>query len=67
VTTDHAHENDHGGNEAERGFWQQHGKSGEHVQGKVDGHAEGHGKVQKVVEKMRPGSETAREGGSMTG
>lgn len=79
IVADHAH----GGKEAEKEFWKKHGHAGRHNNdGAVHAnksrsrsgslrksfeHAEGHGVVQRVVDRMRPGDGAAREVGSMTG
>jgi hypothetical protein len=66
AVADHAHVNDHGGRQAEDEFWEKHRKGGGVGESGLK-HAEGHGKVQKVVDKVRPGDGAAREGGSMVG
>lgn len=81
LSADHAHVNNHGGEEAEKEFWEKHRKhddgkthckhdareSHHHHGNKSLEHAEGHGKFQKMVEKLRTSDSAAREGGSMTG
>lgn len=81
LSSDHAHVNDHGGKEAEKQFWEKHrthdevGKGNREV-GDVKRrnslkkrleNAEGYGRVHEWVDRIRPGNEVAREGGSMVG